>query len=69
MWQIITLTIVLTYSDSTAQYSLSEPMARRMKKAPERRSISPTSFIPARASWRRGGVKKRREREVSFVVL
>ena len=42
--------MVLTYSEKMAQYSLSEPKDRRMKKAPDIRSISPTTFIPMKSA-------------------
>lgn len=45
-----TLSIVLTYSENTDQYSLSPPKDLRMKKAPDIRSISPTNFIPIKSA-------------------
>lgn len=42
--------MVLTYSEKTAQYSLSPPNDLRMKKAPDIRSISPTNFIPMKSA-------------------
>lgn len=45
-----TLSIVLTYSENTDQYSLSPPKDLRMKKAPDIRSISPTNFIPRKSA-------------------
>lgn len=47
---ILTLSMVLTYSEKTDQYSLSPPNDLRMKKAPDIRSISPTSFIPMKSA-------------------
>lgn len=44
-----TLSIVLTYSENTDQYSLSPPKDLRMKNAPDIRSISPTNFIPIKS--------------------
>lgn len=47
---ILTLSMVLTYSEKTDQYSLSPPNDLRMKKAPDIRSISPTNFIPMKSA-------------------
>lgn len=41
--------MVFTYSENTAQYSLSPPNERRIKNAPDIRSISPTNFIPMKS--------------------
>jgi hypothetical protein len=49
-----TRSIVFTYSENTAQYSLLPPKVRRMKKAPDILSSSPTTFIPRKSAARQG---------------
>lgn len=50
-----TRSMVFTYSENTAQYSLFPPKVRRMKKAPDILSSSPTNFIPRKSKTRGRG--------------